>query len=219
MPRAAGPLMHNTFAHAFQQRANRVHNGGIASHHDGEGRVAGANIATAYRGIQRMNTFRFRRCFDLHSQRRFASGHVHQNGTRGRTGQCSMVPQQDFAHISRKTDNGENHIRLRRNFTRAGGPCCSLGDKIFSFLAGTAVDSGLISLSEKVAAHRAAHDPRSNPANSGCAGCCRLHEKTPECHRCQPKFRLGLIGSKATGPLMLLLQIIFNNSSWFVLRD
>jgi hypothetical protein len=157
-------LVDDRLAHGLENRPHALDRLLVASDHDREGRVSGADVAARNGRIDRVDAALLGRCVDLHRERRVAGRHVDDDGAGRSTLQNALSTEDHFTHVVRVADDGED----------GGGGGCQLRGRVcprrpsleqrLRTRACSVVDGHGIARIEHVAAHRAAHDAGADPA-------------------------------------------------------
>ena len=138
----------------------------VASHHDREGGVARAHIATGYRGVNRRETLGRRTFGDLAAERWVRRRHVDEHRARLCAGQDSGLAEIDLPDVLGKAHHREEDIGFSRHSARTLGPLCAAIEQWLRLRTCAAMDGHVIAGREKMATHRRSHHAGADPADS-----------------------------------------------------
>ncbi len=132
-----------------------------------------------------MNALGFRRRGNLDSQRWIAGRHINEDRAGLSSSERAVLAEDHFADIARVTDDGEDDIRVPRNFSRRVGPLRALGEEALGFGLGPAVGGNLVAFGEQMSGHALAHHARADPTEF-----CFVRGNCGDGHRKLSKFEV-----------------------------
>jgi hypothetical protein len=146
-------LVNDGFAQHLQQRHHILNGRPVAADHDGQRRIARADITARNRSVDGLRSLCLRRRIDFLRQTRRGRCHVHQNCVLLRTGEHTIHAEIHVTNLLGKADHGERDVRLLGNRSRRGNPSSSFVEQRLRLGLGAIENCDRVTFVQQMAAH------------------------------------------------------------------
>jgi hypothetical protein len=167
LPGACRALVHDRLAHLLENRERTVEVGLFAAHHDGEPRLARADVAAGNRCIQNPHTPRFRFGGESLGQRRAGGGHVDEQSAGFGGCEDAVGLAVHLFHVGGITDHRDDDVGMFRGLSGSRGPTRTGGDQFVRLGLRACVNEERMAGGHEVAGHAAAHDSGTDERDGG----------------------------------------------------